>query len=276
MEEDDTLKTFNNKKIRTKWDKEIGDYYYSVLDLIEVLTESENPANYWKVLKHRLVEEGNDMDTICSQLKLPSHKDGKLYKTDVATTKQLLRIIQSVPSPKVEVVKQWLAEVATERLDEIANPEIAMNKSIETYRKKGYSEDWIEQRILSIRVHNDLTAEWNRSGVESIVEHTLLTDEITKAWSGKTTQEYKDYKNLQKESLTDNMTNMELILNMLGEVATTEISKAANPQGFEESKKVAQDGGTIAGSARRQLEEITGKKVVSKLNNKTNPKQLQA
>ena len=214
------------------------------------------------------------MATICSQLKLPSHKDGKFYKTDVANTKQLLRIIQSVPSPNAEPFKQWLAQVGEERLNEVADPELAMQRAIETYRKKGYSEEWIEQRIQSIKVRKDLTAEWNRSGVEPGMEYAILTDEITKAWSGKTTKEYKNYKGLKKESLRDNMTNTELILNMLGEVATTEISKSDNPHGFEESKKVAHDGGSIAGNARRELEERTGKRVVSKLNSKIDPKQL--
>ena len=201
-------------------------------------------------------------------------KDGKLRLTDVATTKQLLRIIQSVPSPNAEPFKQWLAQVGSERLNEMADPELAMQRAVETYRKKGYSEEWIEQRIQSIRVRKDLTAEWNRSGVQPGQEYAILTDEITKAWSGKTTKEYKNYKGLRKESLRDNMTNTELILNMLGEVATTEINKSDNPQGLEESRKVAHDGGSIAGNARRALEERTGKKVVSKLNSKTDPKQL--
>ena len=274
MEEDNSIKIFQDKKIRTKWDKEMEDYYYSVVDVIAVLTDSKNPNNYWKVLKHRLNEEGNELVTICNQLKLPSHKDGKLYKTDVANTKQLLRIIQSVPSPNAEPFKQWLAQVGSERLDEMADPEIAMQRAIDTYRKKGYSEEWIEQRIQSMRVRKDLTAEWTRSGVTPGKEYSILTDEITKAWSGKTTKEYKNFKGLKKENLRDNMTNTELIFNMLGEVSTTEISKTDNPQGFEESKKVAYDGGTIAGNARRELEERTGKKVVSKLNSKTDPKQL--
>ena len=274
MDKENSIKIFNEKKIRTKWDDKIGDYWYSVIDIIAVLTESKNPRNYWKVLKHRLKNESNELVTICNQLKLPSHKDGKLYKTDVANTKQLLRIIQSVPSPNAEPFKQWLAQVGSERLDEMADPEIAIQRAVETYRKKGYSEEWIEQRIQSIRVRKDLTAEWNRSGVTIGQEYALLTDEIIKAWSGKTTKEYKNYKGLRKESLRDNMTNTELILNMLGEVATTEISKTDNPQGFEESKKVAHDGGSIAGNARQELEERTGKKVISKLNSKTDSKQL--
>ena len=273
MVKENSIKIFNDKKIRTKWDEEIEDYWYSIIDVIAVLTESKNPRNYWKVLKHRLNEEINETVTICNQLKMPA-KDGKLRLTDVATTKQLLRIIQSVPSPNAEPFKQWLAQVGSERLNEMADPELAMQRAVETYRKKGYSEEWIEQRIQSIRVRKDLTAEWNRSGVQPGQEYAILTDEITKAWSGKTTKEYKNYKGLRKESLRDNMTNTELILNMLGEVATTEINKSDNPQGLEESRKVAHDGGSIAGNARRALEERTGKKVVSKLNSKTDPKQL--
>lgn len=273
MGKENSIKIFNDKKIRTKWDDELGDYWYSVIDVIAVLTESKNPRRYWSDLKIKMKKEGSQLYENIVQLKMKS-TDGKFYKTDVATTKQLLRIIQSVPSPKAEPFKQWLAQVGSERLDEVADPELAMQRAVETYRKKGYSEEWIEQRIQSIRVRKDLTAEWNRSGVEQGLEYALLTDEITKAWSGKTTREYKNYKGLRKESLRDNMTNTELILNMLGEVATTEISKSDNPQGFEESRKVAHDGGSIAGNARRELEERTGKNVVSNLNSKTDPKQL--
>ncbi len=258
MGKENSIKIFNDKKIRTKWDDELGDYWYSVIDVIAVLTESKNPRRYWSDLKIKMKKEGSQLYENIVQLKMKS-TDGKFYKTDVATTKQLLRIIQSVPSPKAEPFKQWLAQVGSERLDEVADPELAMQRAVETYRKKGYSEEWIEQRIQSIRVRKDLTAEWNRSGVEQGLEYALLTDEITKAWSGKTTREYKNYKGLRKESLRDNMTNTELILNMLGEVATTEISKSDNPQGFEESRKVAHDGGSIAGNARRELEERTGK-----------------
>ena len=273
MKKENSIKIFNDKKIRTKWDEDIGDYFYSIVDVISVLTESKNPRRYWSDLKSKMKKEGTHLYDDIVQLKMKS-SDGKFYKTDVATTKQLLRIIQSVPSPNAEPFKQWLAHVGNERLNEMADPEIAMQRAIETYRKKGYSEEWIEQRIQSIKVRKDLTAEWNRSGVEHGIEYALLTDEITKAWSGKTTNEYKNYKGLRKESLRDNMTNTELILNMLGEVATTEISKTDNPQGFEESKKVAHDGGSIAGNARRALEERTGKKVVSKLNSKNNPREL--
>ena len=273
LKEKTNIKLFQNKEIRTKWDDEIQDYYFSVIDVIEVLTESKNPANYWKVLKKRLKEEGDELVTNCNQLKLPSHKDGKLYKTDVATTKQLLRIIQSVPSPKAEPFKQWLAQVGNERLNEIADPELAIERAIETYRRKGYSEDWISQRLKSIEVRKDLTAEWKRVGVKRKNEYGILTNEISKAWSGMTTNEYKGYKGLKKESLRDNMTNTELIFNMLAEVSTTEISKSEDPNGFEESKPIAREGGKIAGDARKALEKRIGKKVISK-SNANNPKLL--
>ena len=263
------IKLFDEYKIRTKWDPEIEDYYYSVIDVIAVLTESKNPNNYWKVLKKRLKDEGVELVTICNQLKLPSPKDGKMYKTDVATTKQLLRLIQSVPSPKAEPFKQWLAQMGKERLEEVANPEIAMQRAIDTYRKKGYSEKWITQRMRSIETRKDLTAEWDRVGVNPGLEYAILTDDISRAWSGMSTKEYKDYKGLKKEGLKDNMTNLELILNMLAEVSTTEISKVENPDGFDESRDVAKRGGNIAGNAKREIEANTGKKVVSKKNSKT-------
>ena len=245
------IKLFDEYKIRTKWDPEI------------------NPNNYWKVLKKRLKDEGVELVTICNQLKLPSPKDGKMYKTDVATTKQLLRLIQSVPSPKAEPFKQWLAQMGKERLEEVADPEIAMQRAIDTYRKKGYSEKWITQRMRSIETRKDLTAEWDRVGVNPGLEYAILTDDISRAWSGMSTKEYKDYKGLKKEGLKDNMTNLELILNMLAEVSTTEISKVENPDGFDESRDVAKRGGNIAGNAKREIEANTGKKVVSKKNSKT-------
>ena len=263
------IKLFDEYKIRTKWDPETEDYYYSVIDVIAVLTESKNPNNYWKVLKKRLKDEGVELVTICNQLKLPSPKDGKMYKTDVATTKQLLRLIQSVPSPKAEPFKQWLAQMGKERLEEVADPEIAMQRAIDTYRKKGYSEKWITQRMRSIETRKDLTAEWDRVGVNPGLEYAILTDDISRAWSGMSTKEYKDYKGLKKEGLKDNMTNLELILNMLAEVSTTEISKVENPDGFDESRDVAKRGGNIAGNAKREIEANTGKKVVSKKNSKT-------
>ena len=273
MVEEITIKLFQDQGIRAKWDSEIEDYYYSVIDIIGILTESKNPRKYWSVLKSRMKSEGAELATICSQLKLPSPKDGKMYNTDVANTKQLLRLIQSIPSPKVEPLKLWLAEVGNERITEIADPERAISRAIETYRKKGYSEEWISQRMRSIETRKDLTAEWNRSGIKSPNEYALLTDEISHAWSGMKTREYKDFKGLKKESLRDNMTNMELILNMLAEGTTTEISKVENPIGFDESKTIANEGGNFAGEYREKLEKRLGKKIISEKNSK-NPKSL--
>ena len=267
MKEEYAIKLFDEYKIRTKWDLEIGDYYYSVIDVIAVLTESKNPRNYWKVLKKRLKDEGNELVTNCNRLKMPA-KDGKMRLTDVATTKQLLRIIQSVPSPKAEPFKQWLAQMGKERLEEIADPEIAMQRSINTYRRKGYSEEWITQRMRSIETRRELTAEWDRVGVNEGIEYAILTDDISKAWSGMSTKEYKQYKGLRKEGLRDNMTNMELILSMLAEGSTTEISKVENPDGFVESRSVAKRGGNIAGNARRELESTTRRKVISRRNSR--------
>ena len=268
MDEKYAIKLFEEYKIMTKWDPEIEDYYYSVIDVIAVLSGSKNPRNYWKVLKKRLKDEGSELVTNCNRLKMPA-KDGKMRLTDVATTKQLLRLIQSVPSPKAEPFKQWLAQVGKERLEEVADPEIAMLRAIDTYRRKGYSEEWITQRMRGIETRKELTAEWDRVGVEKGIEYAILTDDISKAWSGMSTKEYKQYKGLKKEGLRDNMTNMELILNMLAEASTTEISKAENPDGFEESRDVAKRGGNIAGNARRELEATTGRKVISKKNSKT-------
>lgn len=272
MNENYAIKLFEEYKIRTKWDFEIGDYYYSIIDVIAVLTESKNPRNYWKVLKKRLKDEGNELVTNCNRLKMPA-KDGKMRLTDVATTKQLLRLIQSVPSPRAEPFKQWLAQMGKERLEEIADPEIAMQRAVNTYRRKGYSEEWIAQRMKSIETRRELTAEWDRVGVNEGMEYAILTDDISKAWSGMSTKEYKQYKGLKKEGLRDNMTNMELILNMLAEGSTTELSKVENPDGFIESRGVAKRGGNIAGNARRELESLTGRKVVSKKNSQT-PKSL--
>lgn len=267
------IKLFQNQEVRLKWDDEIEEYYFSVVDVVGILSGSKNPNNYWKVLKKRLKDEGVELVTICNQLKLPSHKDGKMYKTDVATAKQLLRIIQSIPSPNAEPFKQWLAQVGSERLDEIADPEIAIERAVATYREKGYSEEWITQRLRGIEIRKDLTAEWDRSGVKKGREYAILTNEISEASFGITTGDHKRIKGLKKENLRDNMTNAELVINMLGELATTEISKTENPQGFEESKTVARDGGSIAGNALRELEERTGRKVVSS-NNSKNPRLL--
>ena len=272
MDEKYAIKLFEEYKIRTKWDPEIEDYYYSVIDVIAVLTGSKRPRKYWSDLKSKLKSEGSEVSENIGQLKMLS-SDGKMRKTDVATTKQLLRLIQSVPSPKAEPFKQWLAQMGKERLEEIADPEISMQRAINTYRKKGYSEEWITQRMRSFETRKELTAEWDRVGVNEGIEYAILTDDISKAWSGMSTTEYKQYKGLKKEGLRDNMTNMELILNMLAEASTTEISKVENPDGFEESREVAKRGGNIAGNARKELEEVTGRKVISKKNSKT-PKLL--
>ena len=272
MNEKYAIKLFDEYKIRTKWDPEIEDYYYSVIDVIAVLTESKNPNRYWSDLKRKLSDESGQPYENIVRLKLKA-TDGKMRETDAANTKQLLRIVQSVPSPKAEPFKQWLAQMGKERLEEIADPEIAMQRAINTYRQKGYSEEWITQRMRSIETRKELTAEWNRVGVNEGIEYAILTDDISKAWSGMSTKEYKQYKGLKKEGLRDNMTNLELILNMLAEVSTTEISKVENPDGFEESRDVAKRGGNIAGNARQELEEVTGKSVISKKNSK-NPELL--
>ena len=253
MTKETKIKLFQNQEVRLKWDDEIGEYKFSVIDVVGILSESKNPRKYWSVLKTRLNKEGVELATICSQLKLPSHKDGKLYETDVATAKQLFRIIQTIPSPNAEPFKQWLAKVGSERLDEIADPEIAIERAVTTYREKGYSEEWITQRLRGIEIRKDLTAEWNRSGVKKGKEYAILTNEISQASFGVTTGQHKKIKGLKKENLRDNMTNAELVINMLGELATTEISKTENPHGFEESKIVARDGGGIAGNALREL-----------------------
>ena len=273
MTKETKSKLFQNQEVRLKWDDEIGEYKFSVIDVVGILSESKNPRKYWSVLKTRLNKEGVELATICSQLKLPSHKDGKLYETDVATAKQLFRIIQTIPSPNAEPFKQWLAQVGSERLDEIADPEIAIERAVTTYREKGYSEEWITQRLRGIEIRKDLTAEWNRSGVKKGKEYAILTNEISQASFGITTGQHKKIKGLKKENLRDNMTNAELVINMLGELATTEISKTENPHGFEESKIVARDGGGIAGNALRELENRTGRKVVSSKNSK-NPRLL--
>ena len=272
MDEKYAIKLFEEYKIRTKWDPEIEDYYYSVIDVIAVLTESQNPNRYWSDLKRKLSDESGQPYENIVRLKLKA-TDGKMRKTDAANTKQLLRIIQSVPSPKAEPFKQWLAQMGKERLEEIADPEIAMQRAINTYREKGYSEEWITQRMRTIETRKELTAEWNRAGVNEGIEYAILTDDISKAWSGMSTKEYKQYKGLKKEGLRDNMTNIELILNTLAEASTTEISKVENPDGFDESRDVAKRGGNIAGNARKELEAVTGKSVISKKNSK-NPELL--
>lgn len=266
-EENNEIKLFQDKKIRTKWDSDIEDYYFSVIDVIAVLTESKNPNRYWSDLKIKLKNESGETYDNIVRLKLPA-ADGKMRLTDVANTKELLRIIQSVPSPKAEPFKQWLAQLGKERLEEIADPEQAIERAIQTYRNKGYSNEWITQRLRSIEIRKDLTHEWHKSGIKEGIEYAILTDDISKAWSGMSTREYKDYKNLRKESLRDNMTNTELVLNMLAEVSTTEISRNEKPQGLDKSRDVAKRGGSIAGNARKDLEKQLGKKVISKSNSK--------
>lgn len=263
MTKETAIKLFEQKQVRSVWDAEQEKWYFSIIDVVEVLTESPNPRKYWSVLKTRLKAEGSELATNCSQLKLKS-SDSKFYNTDVADTEQLFRLIQSVPSKKAEPFKLWLAQVGKERLDEIEDPEIGIDRLMETYLKKGYSKEWINQRLKSIEVRKDLTDEWQERGVKKGQEFAILTDEITKAWSGLSVKEYKQHKDLKKENLRDNMTNLELVLNMLAEATTTEISKEKKPNGFIESKVIAKQGGTIAGNARKQIEEKTGKKIVSK------------
>jgi hypothetical protein len=237
--EKNAIKLFDSKHIRTVWDEDEEEWLISIIDVIAVLTDSKNPRSYWNTLKGRLKEEGNQTVTDCDRLKMPA-ADGKMRLTDVASTKQLLRLIQSIPSPNAEPFKLWLAEVGKERLDEIADPELAIERAMKTYKAKGYSDNWINQRLKTIEMRKELCDEWQRCGVDEGFEYGILTNEITKAWSNMSTTEYKKYKGLKKENLRDNMSNLELVLNMLAEVSTTEISKNVNPDGFEESKKIAQ------------------------------------
>lgn len=262
MTKETAIKLFEQKQVRSLWDEQKEKWFFSIVDVIGVLTDSANPNNYWKVLKHRLSKEGSQLVTDCNQLKMQS-SDGKFYNTDVADTEQLFRLIQSVPSPKAEPFKLWLAKVARERIDEIEDPEIGIDRLMETYLKKGYSKEWINQRLKSIEVRKELTDEWEERGVKKGEEYAILTDEITKAWSGHTVKSYKKFKNLKKENLRDNMTNLELVLNMLAEATTREISKEKKPKTFTDSKVIAKQGGTIAGNTRKQIEEKTGKKIVS-------------
>jgi hypothetical protein len=267
MTKETAIKLFNERQIRTHWDDELEKWYFSIVDVVRVLTESENPNNYWKVLKSRLKKEGAELVTNCNQLKMPS-SDGKFYKTDVADTEQLFRLIQSIPSPKAEPFKMWLAQVGRERIDEIEDPELGIDRLMETYLRKGYSKEWINQRLKSIEVRKELTDEWDSRGVKKGQEYAILTDEITKAWSGHTIRQYKNLKELKKGNLRDNMTNLELVLNMLAEATTTEISKEKKPQTFEDNRRIAKQGGIIAGNTRREIEEKTGKKVITSQNAK--------
>ena len=267
MTKETAIKLFNEKQIRTHWDEEQEKWYFSIVDIVAVLTESENPQIYWRVLKKRLLDEGNQTVTNCNGLKMPA-ADGKMRLTDVADTEQLFRLIQSIPSPKAEPFKMWLAKIGRERIDEIEDPEIGIDRLMETYLRKGYSKEWINQRLKSIEIRKELTDEWENRGVKKGQEYAILTDEITKAWSGFNTKQYKNFKDLKKENLRDHMTNIELVLNMLAEASTTEISKKAEPKTFIENKKVAKKGGNVAKAARLQLEKSTGKNVVSRLNAK--------
>lgn len=262
----DDVKMFEGSQIRSVWDNEREEWYFSVVDVIGSLTESNNPRDYWYRVKKRMSEEErSELSTFCRQLKLKS-TDGKSYKTDVADMQGIFRIIQSVPSPKAEPFKMWLAEVGKERIDEIIDPELTIDRALEGYARKGYSREWINQRLQAIQVRKELTDTWQDHGVKAGNEYAILTNEISKAWSGMTTREYKDFKGLKKENLRDNMSTTELILNMLAETATQDIAEATNPQGLDENKQVAQDGGSIAGDARKSIEARTGKPVITSKN----------
>ena len=266
VKDNSSIQLFEDQKIRTAWDAEKEEWYFSIIDVISVLTGTANPRRYWSDLKRKLKAEGaNELYEKIVQLKMLS-SDGKRYKTDVANTEQLLRIIQSIPSPKAEPFKVWLAMVGKERIEETIDPEQAIDRALDTYLKKGYSEEWIHQRLLAIRIRNELTDEWKKRGVQKGKEYAILTDEISRAWSGMTTGQYKRLKGLTKENLRDNMTDLELVLTMLAEASTTDISKTAKPQTFEENKQVAKRGGKVAGIARQALEAETGKPVITEKN----------
>ena len=263
--DNDKLQLFENKAIRTAWDEEKEEWYFSIVDVVAVLTDSPNPQTYWRVMKKRLKDEGNETVTNCNALKMTA-ADGKKRLTDVATTEQLLRIIQSIPSPKAEPFKLWLAEVGRERIEETIDPEQAIDRALETYLKKGYTREWINQRLQAIQVRKELTDEWQDRGVKKGVEYAILTDEITRAWSGMTTRQYKKLKGLKKENLRDNMSTTEIILNMLAETSTKDISQASKPETFEENIEVARRGGKVAGIAKQALEAETGKPVITSQN----------
>lgn len=265
IENSEELEFFFDDKVRKVWHKQQEEWYFSIIDVCQVLTDTSNPQTYWRVLKKRLRDEGNESVTNCNALKMKA-TDGKMRKTDVANTEQLLRIIQSIPSKKAEPFKQWLAVVGKERLDEMADPELSFERMVKTYREKGYSEKWIEQRIHAIDVRKLLTDEWKRAGIEDNRQYASLTNILTKSWSGKSVREYKELKGLHKENLRDNMTNIELALNQLAEVSATAISQAKNPKGYDKTKETVLEGGTIAGNARRELEERIGRSVISPLN----------
>lgn len=273
MTENDKLQMFESQPIRTVWDEEQEEWYFSIVDAVAVLTEQTEPrkaSTYWAVMKKRLKDEGADeLLTNCKQLKMRSPKDGKRYKTDVANTEQLLRIIQSIPSKKAEPFKMWLAMVGRERIEEIIDPELTIERALDTYAQKGYPPEWINQRLQTIRARKELTDAWSTHGVQKGQEYAILTDEVTKAWSGLNTRQYKNLKGLKKENLRDNMSTLELALNMLAEATTTELTKAQNPQGLEENRTVAQQGGTVAGNARKEIEAQTGRPVVTAENAST-------
>lgn len=267
MTKENAIRLFHDQKVRVQWDEDQEKWFFSIVDIIAILTDSPNPRKYWSVLKTRLKKEGSELATKCSQLKMQS-ADGKFYKTDVADTEQLLRLIQSIPSPKAEPFKAWLAKVGYERIEETEDPEIAFDRAMATYLKKGYSKNWINQRLKSIEVRKELTDEWENRGIKKGLDYAILTDEITKAWAGFTTKEYKDFKDLKKENLRDNMTNLELVLNMLAETSTTALSKKHKPKTFNQNKIIARKGGTVAGNARKELEQQLGNSVISPQNAK--------
>jgi len=267
MDVNNTIKVFDEKQVRTAWDAEQEKWFFSIIDVIAALTGNDRPRKYWNDLKSKLLKEGSELSDKIGQLKMPA-EDGKMRVTDVADTEQLFRLIQSIPSPKAEPFKQWLAQVGKERLDEMQDPELSIDRALEQYLRLGYSENWINQRLKSIEIRKELTDEWKRRGLKEGVQFATLTDIITKAWAGNTTKEYKVLKGLKKENLRDNMTNTELILNMLAEASTKDISQATDPETFEDSKEVARQGGNVAKVARLELESRTGKKVVTGLNAK--------
>ena len=267
MTKENAIKLFQNKRVRVQWDEDHEKWLFSIIDVIEVLTDSPRPRKYWHALKTKLKKEGSELSHKLGQLKMQA-ADGKLRLTDVADTEQLLRLIQTIPSPKAEPFKVWLARVGYERIEETEDPELAFERAMETYLKKGYSKNWINQRLKSIEVRKELTDEWELRGVKKGLEYAILTNEITKAWSGFNVKEYKEFKNLKKENLRDNMTNLELVLNMLAEATTKEISREKKPKTFRENKVIAKQGGTIAGNTRKEIEEKTGRKVISPMNAK--------
>lgn len=268
MTKKDAIKIFEDRKIRTVWDDTTEEWYFSIVDVIEILTDSIDPAAYWRKLKQRLKEEGNETVTNCHGLKMRA-ADGKMRLTDVATTQQLFRLIQSIPSPKAEPFKLWMAQVAKERLDEMQDPELTIDRAMMEYKALGYSDNWINQRLKSIEIRKELTDEWKARGLEEGIQFATLTDIITKTWSGNTTKEYKRLKGLKKENLRDNMTNTELVLNMLAELSTKQISEANNPESFSDHVEIAKQGGSVARNARLELEEKTGRSAISPLNAKS-------